>query len=130
MLLLVDVSASGVFGSGEQSKLDLVVEVAAMLMFSALEEQRQGRAGHVLRRGARLLPAAQGQGERAAPDPPAGIGVEPVARPTESGRGAGVSQPRAEAPGGGVPDQRFPRPAGPARAWPWPINSTTWSRSR
>jgi uncharacterized protein (DUF58 family) len=37
VLFLVDVSASGVFGSGEQSKLDLVVEVAALLMFSALK---------------------------------------------------------------------------------------------
>ena len=37
VLLLVDVSASGVFGSGEQSKMDLTVEVAAMLMFSALK---------------------------------------------------------------------------------------------
>ena len=37
VLLLVDVSASGVFGSGEQSNMDLTVEVAAMLMFSALK---------------------------------------------------------------------------------------------
>jgi uncharacterized protein (DUF58 family) len=37
VLLLVDVSASGVFGSGQQSKMDLTVEVAAMLMFSALK---------------------------------------------------------------------------------------------
>jgi uncharacterized protein (DUF58 family) len=37
VMLLVDVSASGAFGSGNQSKLELVVEVAAMLMFSALK---------------------------------------------------------------------------------------------
>jgi uncharacterized protein (DUF58 family) len=37
VLFLVDVSASGVFGSGQQSKLDLVVEIAALLMFSALK---------------------------------------------------------------------------------------------
>ncbi len=37
MLLLVDVSASGVFGSVSQSKLDLAVEMAALLMFSALK---------------------------------------------------------------------------------------------
>lgn len=37
VLFLVDVSASGVFGSTQQSKLDLVVEVAALLMFSALK---------------------------------------------------------------------------------------------
>lgn len=37
VMLLVDVSASGVFGSTDRSKLDLVVEMAAMLMFSALK---------------------------------------------------------------------------------------------
>lgn len=37
VLFLVDVSASGAFGSGQRSKLDLVVEVAALLMFSALK---------------------------------------------------------------------------------------------
>ena len=37
VLLLVDVSASGVFGSASQSKLDLAVEMAALLMFSALK---------------------------------------------------------------------------------------------
>ncbi|MGW8257853.1 MAG: DUF58 domain-containing protein [Thermoguttaceae bacterium] len=37
VMMLVDVSASGVFGSGSQSKMDLIVEVAAMLMFSALK---------------------------------------------------------------------------------------------
>jgi uncharacterized protein (DUF58 family) len=37
VLFLVDVSASGVFGSTERSKLELVVEVAALLMFSALK---------------------------------------------------------------------------------------------
>jgi len=37
VMFMVDVSASGAFGSGEQSKLDMVIEVAAMLMFSALK---------------------------------------------------------------------------------------------
>ena len=37
VLLLVDISASGVFGSVSQAKLDLAVEVAALLMFSALK---------------------------------------------------------------------------------------------
>jgi len=37
VMFLVDVSASGAFGSAGQSKLDMVVEVAAMLMFSALK---------------------------------------------------------------------------------------------
>jgi uncharacterized protein (DUF58 family) len=37
VMLLVDVSASGVFGSLDRSKLDLVVEMSALLMFSALK---------------------------------------------------------------------------------------------
>jgi len=37
VLFLVDVSASGLFGSTNQSKLDLVIEIAALLMFSALK---------------------------------------------------------------------------------------------
>ena len=37
IMFLVDVSASGIFGSGDQSKLDLVIEIAALLMFSALK---------------------------------------------------------------------------------------------
>jgi uncharacterized protein (DUF58 family) len=37
VMLLVDVSASGAFGSGNRSKLELAVEVSAMLMFSALK---------------------------------------------------------------------------------------------
>ena len=37
VLFMVDVSASGAFGSGSRSKLDMVVEVAALLMFSALK---------------------------------------------------------------------------------------------
>ena len=35
VLFLVDVSASGVFGSVDRSKLDLMVELSALLMFSA-----------------------------------------------------------------------------------------------
>lgn len=37
VLFLVDVSASGAFGSGQRSKLDVAVEVAALLMYSALK---------------------------------------------------------------------------------------------
>ena len=37
VLLLVDVSASGAFGTIERSKLELVTEVAALIMFSALK---------------------------------------------------------------------------------------------
>ncbi len=37
ILFMVDVSASGAFGSLDRSKLEMVVEVAALLMFSALK---------------------------------------------------------------------------------------------
>jgi uncharacterized protein (DUF58 family) len=37
VLFVVDLSASGIFGSTDHSKLDLVIEIAAMLMFSALK---------------------------------------------------------------------------------------------
>ena len=37
VLFLVDISASGLFGSQQQSKLDVMVEMAALLMFSALK---------------------------------------------------------------------------------------------
>lgn len=37
IMFLVDVSASGMFGSSDQSKLDTMTEMAAVLMFSALK---------------------------------------------------------------------------------------------
>ena len=37
VLFLLDVSASGAFGTGDQSKLDVMVEMVALLMFSALK---------------------------------------------------------------------------------------------
>lgn len=37
VLFLVDISASGSFGSGSQSKLDVMIEMCALLMFSALK---------------------------------------------------------------------------------------------
>ncbi len=36
VMFVFDVSASGVFGSGSQSKFDLLIEVCALLMFSAI----------------------------------------------------------------------------------------------
>jgi uncharacterized protein (DUF58 family) len=37
VMFVLDISASGAFGSGKQSKLDVMVEMAALLMFSALK---------------------------------------------------------------------------------------------
>ncbi|MCR4414358.1 MAG: DUF58 domain-containing protein, partial [Thermoguttaceae bacterium] len=45
VLFLVDISASGAFGSVERTKLEAVVEVAALLMFSAI--QNNDRVGLV-----------------------------------------------------------------------------------
>ena len=108
VMLLVDVSASGAFGSGDQSKLELVVEVAAMLMFSALKNNdkvglitfcdtvldyfppRKGKSNvlHLIRQL---------------------VSAEPVPRNTNLAVGPGLSEPRAESPGGGVSAERFSR---------------------
>ena len=79
----------------------MVVEVAAMLMFSALKNN--DKVGLVTFCDAVLsyYPPRKGKSNvlhliREL------ISVEPVARPTELGRGAGVPHPRAETPGGGV----------------------------
>ena len=84
VLLAVDASGSGAFGSGERSKLDLVVEVAAMLMFSALKNN--DKVGLVTFCDAVLdyYPPRKGKGNvlhliREL------ISIEPVARPTSLG---------------------------------------------
>ena len=46
VMLLVDLSASGMFGSGEQSKRELAAELASVLAFSAI--RNQDRVGLVL----------------------------------------------------------------------------------
>jgi uncharacterized protein (DUF58 family) len=46
VLLVVDLSASGAFGSGEQSKRELAAEIASVLAFSAI--RNQDRVGLVL----------------------------------------------------------------------------------
>lgn len=46
ILLVVDISASGRFGSGKKSKMDLAAEIAAILAFSAI--QNNDRVGLVL----------------------------------------------------------------------------------
>ena len=124
VLFLVDVSASGMFGSTHQSKLDLVVEVAALLMFSALKNNDKVGLIKFLRRRVGLPAAAQGQGARAAHDP--ATGGRAAGRPRdESDGGPGFPESRAEAAGRGVPDQRLPRPQPPAAPWRSPTGGTT-----
>lgn len=46
VLFLVDISASGIFGSGTQSKLEVMIELVALLMFSA--QKNNDRVGLLL----------------------------------------------------------------------------------
>ena len=61
VILAVDISASGMFGSQERSKLDTAVQVAAVLMFSALKNN--DKAGLVLFAGGvrRYVPPRKGR---------------------------------------------------------------------
>ncbi len=59
---LVDVSASGVFGSKDQSKLDLLIEVAALLMFSALKNNDKVGLALFANDVHRYLPPRKGKG--------------------------------------------------------------------
>jgi len=81
VLFLVDASASGAFGSGQRSKLDMVVEVAALLMFSALKNNDKVGLLTFCDRVLDYFPPRKGKGNvlhliREL------ISVEPVARPT------------------------------------------------
>ncbi len=62
VLLLVDVSASHLFGSGDRSKGDLLTEIAALLMFSALKNH--DKVGLLLFSDdiVRFLPPRKGKG--------------------------------------------------------------------
>lgn len=62
VMLLVDLSASGLFGSAAQSKIEVVAEIAALLAFSAI--QNDDRVGLVLftDRVERFVPPRKGRG--------------------------------------------------------------------
>lgn len=81
ILFAVDISASGVFGSGDRSKLDLVIELAALLMFSALKNN--DKVGLVLfcDEVERYFPPRKGKGNvlRLIREI---LATKPVARPT------------------------------------------------
>ena len=106
VILAVDISASGSFGSFRLSKMETAVEVAAVLMFTALKNHdkvgllfftddvvkyippRKGRA-NVLRLIRELL------------------ATEPVKAQTDISNGAGIPGPSAAAAVRGVCDERF-----------------------
>ena len=60
LMLLVDVSGSGLFGSGEQSKRELAAEIASVLAFSAI--RNNDKVGLILftEEVEKFIPAAQG----------------------------------------------------------------------
>jgi uncharacterized protein (DUF58 family) len=81
VMFLVDASASGMFGSADRSKLDLVVEVAALLMFSALKNNDKVGLVTFCDTVLDFFPPRKGKGNvlrliRQL------VAVEPVARPT------------------------------------------------
>ena len=81
ILFAVDASASGAFGSGQRSKLDMVIEVAAVLMFSALKNNDKVGLVTFCDTVLGYYPPRKGKGNalhllREL------IGIEPVARPT------------------------------------------------
>lgn len=86
ILFAVDTSASGAFGSRLRSKLDMVVEVAGVLMFSALKNNDKVGLVTFCDRVLDYYPPRKGKGNvlhliREL------IGIEPVARPTNLAAG-------------------------------------------
>ncbi len=82
VMFLVDTSASGAFGSGSRSKLDMVVEVAALLMFSALKNNDKVGLITFCDKVLDFFPPRKGKGNvlhlvREL------VAVQPVARPTD-----------------------------------------------
>ncbi len=82
VIFLVDISASGTFGSQRQSKLDLVVELAALLMFAALKNNDKVGLIKFCEEVEEFLPARKGKSHvlhliRQL------VNVTPVARPTD-----------------------------------------------
>ena len=62
ILFLVDVSASGAFGSTDRSKLELIAEIAALLMFSALKNNDKVGLCLFADRVIKFLPPRKGKG--------------------------------------------------------------------
>ena len=62
VLFVVDVSASGIFGSTDHSKLDLVIEIAALLMFSALKNNDKVGLITFCDEVVEFIPARKGKG--------------------------------------------------------------------
>ena len=85
ILLLIDISASGAFGTVKKSKLDTAVEVAAVLMFSALKNHDKVGMALFADDVLRYIPPRKGRSNvlRLIRDL---LSVEPVKKPTEIGK--------------------------------------------
>ena len=59
LMLVVDVSGSGLFGSRDQSKRELAAEIASVLAFSAIRNNDKVGLHPLQRRGGKIHPAAQ-----------------------------------------------------------------------
>lgn len=61
LLFLVDISASGIFGSRDRSKLETIVEVVALLMFSALKNNDKVGVAFFANEVVRYFPPRKGK---------------------------------------------------------------------
>ena len=112
VLFLVDISASGAFGSARRSKLDAVIEMAALLMFSALRNNDRVGMLTFCDRVLDYSPPRKGKGNvlrliRQL------VALEPVASPTNLEAPLEFISGGGEADDGPLPGERL---SGPGRA--------------
>ena len=129
VVLLVDVSGSGDFGSGGRMKEEVAAEICAILAFSAIRNNDKVGLDPVQRPHREVRPAAQGPAARAA-------GAARAAAIRAGGRAghrrrrrAGVSRPGGLAPRRRVRRLRLPGRPGTSRRWPSRAGGTIWSPS-
>ena len=82
VVFVVDVSASGAFGSGRRRKLDLLIESAALLMFSALRNNDKVGLVRFCDRVLDYFPPRKGKSNALRLIREL-VAIEPVARPTD-----------------------------------------------
>ncbi len=114
VMLLVDMSASGRFGSREQEKRELAAELGALLAFSAI--RNNDRVGLIIFTDEveRFVPPEEGQEARAAGDQRDPLVPPALARDLDRRRAGVPGAGRAPA-GGGLPDLRLPGAGGRLR---------------
>ena len=108
VLFLVDLSASGTFGSGARSKTEVAAEPHRPARLFRHPPPRPGRSGGVHRHHRAVHPAQEGRHPRPAPGARTAV-LRPAAPRHRHRRGARLRQPRATAPRHGVSDLRLSR---------------------